>query len=59
MTWPFVKNEMEQAPRGGGSGGTSGGGKPTKKDLPYSPPKGPIQSPKGTNHGTKGSQHCK
>lgn len=36
--------------------GTNDGGKPEKKDLPYDPPKGPVQSPKPTNHGTSGTQ---
>ena len=41
MPWPFVKDSMPDASRGGGSLGTSGGGKPTCKPLPYDPPKGP------------------
>lgn len=36
--------------------GTSDGGKPEKKDSPYSPPAGPVQSPKPTNHGNCGTQ---
>jgi hypothetical protein len=42
--------------------GTSDGGKPEKKDLPYDPPKGPStqthQDPGlgGTNHGPSGTQ---
>ena len=35
---------------------TKDGGKPVVKPLPYSPPKGPVQSSKGTNHGC-GTQH--
>ena len=35
---------------------THDGGKPIKKDLPYSPPQGPIKSPTPTNHGPCGTQ---
>lgn len=45
---------------------TKGGGKPTVKDIPYSPPKGPtnINDPKtpgihGTNHGNNPSTNRK
>lgn len=38
---------------------TKDGGKPQVKPLPYSPPKGPVQSPKGTNMGNCGTQHGK
>ncbi len=42
--------------------GTSNGGKPEKKDLPYDPPVGPKGQSNsgpglgGTNHGTCGTQ---
>ena len=42
--------------------GTSDGGKPEKKDLPYDPPKGPTTQTRqgpglgGTNHVTSGTQ---
>lgn len=42
--------------------GTSDGGKPEKKDLPYEPPKGPTAQTRqgpglgGTNHGSCGTQ---
>lgn len=39
-----------QAPR------ATNGGCCDPKPIPYSPPKGPIQSPQGTNHGTSGTQ---
>lgn len=42
MAWPFVKDSMDHAARGQGNLGTSGGGRPMKKALPYDPPKGPI-----------------
>lgn len=35
---------------------TRDGGKPEVKPLPYSPPKGPVQSSPGTNHGNSGTQ---
>lgn len=35
---------------------TRDGGKPIKYDLPYSPPKGPVQSPAGSNHGNAPGQ---
>lgn len=41
---------------------THDGGKPEKKDLPYSPPQGPTSQSKespglgGTNHGNCGTQ---
>jgi hypothetical protein len=38
------------------SSGTCNGGKPEPKPMPYSPPVGPKQSPKPTNHGTGGTQ---
>ncbi len=43
------------------SAGTSGGGKPIKQDLPYSPPVGPKGQTSGpglggTNKGTCGTQ---
>ena len=57
MTWPFVKNtSMPHAPRGGGAIGTSNGGKPEKKEMPYSPPKGPkgMYDKKVTTHCVQG-----
>lgn len=35
---------------------TKDGGKPIVKPIPYCPPVGPVQSPKGTNHGNCGTQ---
>jgi hypothetical protein len=63
MAWPFVKNSMPDASRGGGGLNVNGGGGVTKpKPLPYDPPKttsgGRVDNDpgKGTNHGTAGTQ---
>lgn len=66
MPWPFVKDSMPNASRGGGNlNVNSGGGVITAKKLPYDPPKGPKgqmhEGPGlgGTNHGKCGTQHGK
>lgn len=59
--FPIKNQPMPSAPRGQGNGGTSGGGKPSVKPLPYDPPKGPIgiKSGGGTRKVHRyGSQQC-
>ena len=54
--WPFVGGEMKQAPRGQGNLGTSGGGKPEKKAMPYDHPR--SRSGKTDTNPGNGTVHC-